>query len=195
MRVPYITSPPFPIPGDTTSGLARFRHGLELGTPMRQGNAPAGMFGDSWLEPAAKGLAAATEATRIISRDMLRRKNEITAKKAFAVLSAETDDFLHKDDNAIFKRRGTDAFEAVKDTRIFYEKAVQRHSRGMHPEARRLFSEMAFTSRISTQTAVGRHAGAEFMKAHNLARRGRHHRLSEYRPARLYRRPGLWRQP
>jgi hypothetical protein len=169
MRVPYITSPPFPIPGGSTSGLARFRHNPALDTPMRHGNATGGIFGDTWREPAEKGLAAAAEATRIIAKDMLRRKNEITAKNAFAALSAETDHFLHKADNAIFKRRGTDALEAVKDTRIFYEKALQKHSKGLYPEAQQMFADMALASRISTQTAVGRHAGAEFLKAHNAA--------------------------
>jgi len=169
MRTPYITSPPFPIPGDSTSALARFKYNPELGWPKMVTNARQAAFGDSWTSPLSKGFAAVAEATSAISKEMLRRKNATAAKNAFAALSAETDDFLHTNDSAIFKRLGANAVDAVKDTRIFYEKAVQKHSKGLHPDAQRQFGEMAQASRFSAQTAVGKHAAAEFMKTENAA--------------------------
>ena len=172
MRTPYITSPPLPIPGDSSSALSRFKYNPELNTPTMLSNARSPVFGDTWAGPATTTIAALSalaDATRAISKDILQQKNDITAKNAFATLSADVDDFLHTSDNAIFKRQGLSAVDAVKDTRLFYEKGVQKLGKGLHPNAQRQFQEMAFLSRVSTQTAVGRHANAELHKAESAA--------------------------
>ncbi|MCL1939931.1 MAG: zeta toxin family protein [Desulfovibrionaceae bacterium] len=169
MRVPYITSPPLPIPGDSSSALSRFKYNPELNTPTTPANARPHAFNNKWTAPAADALSAAADATRAISKDILQRKNDITTKNALVSLSDELGSRLYTDDNAIFKLQGINAVNAVKTIKDFFEEAVQKHSKGLHPDAQRQFAEMAFSLRVSTQTAVGRHASAELMKAHNAA--------------------------
>lgn len=166
MRVPHNSAPLVSIPGGDPGSIGNRQHSLSMGTPMEAANASAAaQGGNSWLAPVASGMADVAKMTAIIGREVMQKKAETEASNAYAALTQESNDFLYNAQGGIFSRQGTNALSSVEDTRKFYEKSVQRLSKGMNSAAAEAFEKMAFRSRVTTQSAVAQHVGRQLEHA------------------------------
>ena len=159
MRVPKGT-PLVSIPGGN-GGSGNRRFNIGLGRPTMQANANAEMFrgGMDW-RPLGQGVADVAKATAMIAEDVVRKEDEARMLEAYTGLGQDLDPFLYGD-NGIYNRQGERALGSVKEAKAFFDKEVEKRSKGLSTNAARGFAEKARQLRLATTHSIARHEGTE----------------------------------